>query len=66
MMKALISIHAPRVGRDRQHGPGACLPCISIHAPRVGRDKQGYVSRVRENPISIHAPRVGRDTLKPS
>ena len=36
----MISIHAPRVGRDLR-----CLPCsasqctISIHAPRVGRDQ---------------------------
>ena len=34
-----ISIHAPRVGRDRRSRPCRCWePRISIHAPRVGRD----------------------------
>ena len=57
---APISIHAPRVGRDR----GFTLPAesvkISIHAPRVGRDV--YVNYTKTiGKISIHAPRVGRD-----
>ena len=57
-----ISIHAPRVGRDKccksPHRPTA----ISIHAPRVGRDGL-YQPCVREYiVISIHAPRVGRDS----
>ena len=37
----LISIHAPRVGRD--DGVLICTNCevsISIHAPRVGRDQK--------------------------
>ena len=35
----LISIHAPRVGRDAvQLAAGVCVLTISIHAPRVGRD----------------------------
>ena len=33
-----ISIHAPRVGRDRQHHRQQRQYRISIHAPRVGRD----------------------------
>ena len=33
-----ISIHAPRVGRDRADGHHAQHESISIHAPRVGRD----------------------------
>ena len=35
---ALISIHAPRVGSDRQRGLPRDPPHISIHAPRVGSD----------------------------
>ena len=34
----LISIHAPRVGRDLSHRFQAAGRWISIHAPRVGRD----------------------------
>ena len=33
-----ISIHAPRVGRDRSCAARICEMSISIHAPRVGRD----------------------------
>ena len=59
----LISIHAPRVGRD-------CIVVgtkyhrikISIHAPRVGRDVKD-VDMELKHLISIHAPRVGRDTM---
>ena len=37
----MISIHAPRVGRDHpDHYQPACPPPISIHAPRVGRDNR--------------------------
>ena len=56
----VISIHAPRVGRD--HQPFSKYPTveISIHAPRVGRDFLSTRSR-RNCRISIHAPRVGRD-----
>ncbi len=61
----MISIHAPRVGRDLR-----CLPCsasqctISIHAPRVGRDKRRQLFAGARKRISIHAPRVGRDWFK--
>ena len=56
----LISIHAPREGRDL-HGLRLLLGRdISIHAPRAGRDRR--VSRASKAPrISIHAPRAGRD-----
>ena len=59
---APISIHAPRVGRDRrvlahEHHHSA----ISIHAPRVGRDPEAKENLVAAINISIHAPRVGRD-----
>ena len=45
-----ISIHAPRVGSDRGHGPQRHARCISIHAPRVGSDlakKIGVNLRIR-------------------
>ena len=34
----VISIHAPRAGRDVHHGPAGLVGSISIHAPRAGRD----------------------------
>ena len=33
-----ISIHAPRVGSDDDHGRYVMSAAISIHAPRVGSD----------------------------
>ena len=36
----MISIHAPRVGRDRDAGGQGRRAVISIHAPRVGRDQE--------------------------
>ena len=57
---AVISIHAPRVGRDIWLDDINCNDPISIHAPRVGRDlKERYPDGF--DSISIHAPRVGRD-----
>ena len=38
--RQLISIHAPRVGRDGLHALFVQQGRISIHAPRVGRDAQ--------------------------
>ena len=35
----MISIHAPRAGRDRTERLPAPSEGISIHAPRAGRDK---------------------------
>ena len=56
----IISIHAPRVGRDKMFLHSAPCETISIHAPRVGRDLLPWYIMWVEN-ISIHAPRVGRD-----
>ena len=56
----MISIHAPRVGRDCFLWLGRAGACISIHAPRVGRDAEKGSREAYRN-ISIHAPRVGRD-----
>ena len=61
-MTCIISIHAPRVGRDvtKSHIPKHTR--ISIHAPRVGRDFKAVWLRATWITISIHAPRVGRDS----
>ena len=57
----LISIHAPREGRDL-HGLRLLLGRdISIHAPRAGRDDAPDGHAVIFTDISIHAPRAGRD-----
>ena len=59
--KQRISIHPPRVGRDRDDADESeVAEDISIHPPRVGRDWQGenLAPVIR---ISIHPPRVGRD-----
>ena len=37
-----ISIHAPRVGRDRRVFIPHSTIEISIHAPRVGRDQMAF------------------------
>ena len=39
-MQELISIHAPRAGRDTQRMAEAMQELISIHAPRAGRDRR--------------------------
>ena len=57
----LISIHAPRVGRDHMGSPSAQMtsyfnPRAPCGARRARREKR----KVQKN-ISIHAPRVGRD-----
>jgi len=55
-----VSIHAPRVGRDKYSNKHGLAFVVSIHAPRVGRDMR--LARVTvEHLVSIHAPRVGRD-----
>ena len=38
LRQPLISIHAPRAGRDWSSGDKGCRHGISIHAPRAGRD----------------------------
>ena len=57
----VISIHAPRAGRDAPAAAPLPQLYISIHAPRAGRDLQAFLVRVARL-ISIHAPRAGRDS----
>ena len=39
-LAGIISIHAPRVGRDDDMEDREGYVSISIHAPRVGRDRE--------------------------
>ena len=59
--KAVISIHAPRVGSDAYGMDASTAYQISIHAPRVGSDVHKFVDKAYYAFISIHAPRVGSD-----
>ena len=36
----IVSIHAPRMGRDNHDEIRAGHPPVSIHAPRMGRDPE--------------------------
>ena len=56
----LVSIHAPRAGRDVFQSDAPQSTIVSIHAPRVGRDYR-MILVVYVVKVSIHAPRVGRD-----
>ena len=55
-----ISIHSPRMGRDRQGDQDRHCSAISIHSPRMGRDFAEYrrVARPEHfNPLSPHGER---------
>ena len=52
----LISIHAPRMGRDAPAHPGAEGVGISIHAPRMGRDQDAYAARRGAGDFNPRAP----------
>ena len=56
-----VSIHAPRVGRDRTGKPVEEEPkCFNPRAP-CGARRTRRGRRPRSSLVSIHAPRVGRD-----
>ena len=58
--KVIVSIHAPRAGRDCQGVRCSLRHAVSIHAPRAGRDAiPEWVYKLIN--VSIHAPRAGRD-----
>ena len=56
----IVSIHAPRAGRDYIDTYQIGTTDVSIHAPRAGRDLVALVLRLCKT-VSIHAPRAGRD-----
>ena len=58
--RGIVSIHAPRAGRDKRTCCFYTIQRVSIHAPRAGRDfrlEMGFQVTL----VSIHAPRAGRD-----
>ena len=58
-----ISIHAPRVGRDRDlHGAGGGMMEFQSTRPVWGATSVGASANYATD-ISIHAPRVGRDAI---
>ena len=59
-----VSIHAPRVGSDRdRRTPARGRDSVSIHAPRVGSDASPKRITAYGCRVSIHAPRVGSDAI---
>src|SRR5208282_3937591 len=56
----VVSIHAPRAGRDIKIALWQRVNGVSIHAPRAGRDVLFQTNEARDL-VSIHAPRAGRD-----
>ena len=63
-MKLLISIHAPRVGRDLEKRLHATNKLLVFQSTRPVWGATKYVSiDINYKEISIHAPRVGRDVM---
>ena len=58
----MISIHASRVGGDKDGNPLPLPNDISIHASRVGGDQYAQIFTRLFRAISIHASRVGGDS----
>ena len=59
----LISIHAPRVGRDIPASMPFAPPSIFQSTRPVWGATFSYYERTDYMSISIHAPRVGRDKV---
>ena len=60
----VVSIHAPRAGRDRGgFDEMAGLECFNPRAPRGARPGQ-WAELFKNRGVSIHAPRAGRDLLR--
>ena len=59
-VRLIISIHAPRGGRDIMLAKLTPGRDISIHAPLAGRDAD-FWEMFADLIISIHAPLAGRD-----
>ena len=59
----VISIHAPRVGRDLQRDVAFAPDDISIHAPRVGRDAIGIQTARIEADFNPRAPCGARPSI---
>ena len=60
----MISIHAPRAGRDSRPAlPGGVVRAISIHAPRAGRDYRHGAEHFREITFQSTRPVRGATQL---
>ena len=59
-MTRLVSIHAPRVGRDTASVCTANPDAVSIHAPRVGRDLLSMSPAAMKQSFNSRAPRGAR------
>ena len=59
-VKAAISIHSPRMGRDKAIAALTYVAPISIHSPRMGRDRRSrpfFPQNLHFNPLSPHGER---------
>ena len=56
LRQPLISIHAPRAGRDAAPCRASVRSAISIHAPRAGRDEQLSAPENAKNDFNPRAP----------
>ena len=59
----IVSIRAPREGRDDPSNPNADFSMVSIRAPREGRDTKEAAENDDNLWVSIRAPREGRDCI---
>ena len=55
-----VSIHTPRVGRDKAELLTLIHILVSIHTPRVGRDKGDLHITLTYKSFNPHAPRGTR------
>ena len=61
--RSLVSIHAPRVGRDHHRTRPAFGGQVSIHAPRVGRDLAHELGHMQMHRFNPRAPCGARPAL---
>jgi len=59
-MITLVSIHAPRAGRDSRGRDSADETPVSIHAPRAGRDADAAHHVLEVSSFNPRAPRGAR------
>ena len=62
--RGLISIHAPRAGRDRESNTDGVINDQFQSTRPVRGATLGVLCVVEHNGISIHAPRAGRDSSR--
>ena len=60
----MVSIHAPRAGRDHTSDHAVTVMVVSIHAPHAGRDRKCPPHRVRRPRFNPRAPCGARRTRR--